>query len=192
MSELVIAEKNDLVNIANEIRQLTGQTKGLNLQEMQTELKSIDNHPDWNQNDPNAKDYIKNRPGGYVIPPFEITWDGDTTGKDTVDLDGITMVKIADEAPPIEKFAVKSDVATFGAGGGPSYAATITADLTDSNNNTETKQLKNNLQAGDGFWLSDNEEQMAIVIGVVADHASIDRYTFSKGLWFSVVEEVSK
>lgn len=64
MSELVIAEKNDLVNIANEIRQLTGQTKGLNLQEMQTELKTIDNQPDWNQNDPNAKDYIKNRPGG--------------------------------------------------------------------------------------------------------------------------------
>lgn len=23
--------------------------------------------PDWNQNDPNAKDYIKNRPGGYTI-----------------------------------------------------------------------------------------------------------------------------
>lgn len=67
MSELVIAEKNDLVNIANEIRQLTGQTKGLNLQEMQTELKTIDNQPDWNQNDPNAKDYIKNRPGGYTI-----------------------------------------------------------------------------------------------------------------------------
>lgn len=55
MSELVIAEKNDLVNVANEIRQLTGQTKGLNLQEMQTELKSIDNQPDWNQNDPQCE-----------------------------------------------------------------------------------------------------------------------------------------
>lgn len=67
--------------------------------------------PDWNQNDPNAKDYIKNRPGGYVIPPsVEITWDGDTTGKETIDLGvDFTMVKIADEAPPIEKFAVKSD-----------------------------------------------------------------------------------
>lgn len=63
MSELVIAEKNDIVNIANEVRRLTGQAEGLNLQEMQTELKSIDNQPDWNQNDPNAKNYIKNRPG---------------------------------------------------------------------------------------------------------------------------------
>ena len=25
--------------------------------------------PDWNQNDPNAKDYIKNRPGGYTDDP---------------------------------------------------------------------------------------------------------------------------
>lgn len=148
--------------------------------------------PDWNQNDPNAKDYIKNRPGGYVIPPsFEITWDGDTTGKETIDSGiGAILVKIADEAPPIEKFAVKSDAATFAMVSGPSYAATITVDLTYGNNNTETKQLKINLQAGDGFWLSgdDEEKQIAIVIGVVADHVSISGYTFSKGLWVSVLE----
>lgn len=152
--------------------------------------------PDWNQNDPNAKDYIKNRPGGYVIPPsVEITWDGNTTGKETVDLGGVLkLVKIADEAPPIEKFAVESDVATFGMASGPSYAATITVDLTYGNNNTETKQLKINLQSGDGFWLSgdDEEEQIAIAVGVVADHVSINGYTFSKGLWVSVFEEVSK
>ena len=154
--------------------------------------------PDWNQNDPNAKDYIKNRPGGYVIPPsVEITWDGDTTGKETIDLGGVgTLVKIADEAPTIEKFAVESDVATFGMASGPNYVATITADLTDINNNTETKQLKSNLQAGDGYWVGggddEEENQIAIVIGVVADHASINGYTFSKGLWFSVFEEASK
>lgn len=192
MSELVIAEKNDLVNIANEIRQLTGQTKGLNLQEMQTELKSIDNQPDWNQNDPNAKDYIKNRPGGYVIPPsVEIAWDGNTTGKETMDLkDVFTMVKIADEAPPIEKFALESDVATFTGKPGPSYAATITVDLTDINNNTETEQLPIKLLARDGFWVGD--ENIVIVLGVVADHVSIGGNTFSKGLWVSVLEEVSK
>lgn len=97
--------------------------------------------PDWNQNDPNAKDCIKNRPGGYVIPPsVEITWDGDTTGKETIDLnDGIKLVKIADEAPPIEKFAVKSDVATFATVSGPSYVATITADVEYANGNHETE-----------------------------------------------------
>lgn len=146
--------------------------------------------PDWNQNDPNAKDYIKNRPGGYVIPPsVEIAWDGSTTGKETMDLGPyLTMVKIADEAPPIEKFAVESDVATFGAGGGPRYAATITADLTYDNNNTETKQLGIELLAGDGFWIGKENDVNTIVIGVVADHVSIEGNTFSKGLWVSVLE----
>ncbi len=132
MSELVIAEKNDLVNIANEIRQLTGQTKGLNLQEMQTELKSIDNQPDWNQNDPNAKDYINNRPGGYVIPPsVEITWDGDMTGKETVVVpDNGALVKIADEAPPIDEFNTGND-----------YRAVITADVEYGDGNHETQNV---------------------------------------------------
>lgn len=192
MSELVIAEKNDLVNIANEIRQLTGQTKGLNLQEMQTELKSIDNQPDWNQNDPNAKDYIKNRPGGYVVAPsLEITWDGDTTGKETVDAgNGFTLVKIADEAPPIEKFAVGSDVATFGMASGPSYAATITADVWYGNGNPETKQVGTELQSGNGFWVCGTE--LGTILGVTADQVSIEGMTFTKGLWFATYEEANK
>ena len=149
--------------------------------------------PDWNQNDPNAKDYIKNRPGGYAIAPsVEITWDGNTTGKETVDLNGITMVKIADEAPLIEKFAVKSDVATFAVVSGPSYAATITVDVEYDNGNHETKQLGIELMAGDGFWLGKNNDMNAIVIGVVADHVSNDVCTFSKGLWVLVYEEMRK
>lgn len=78
MSELVIAEKSDLVGIADEVRQLTGQTKSLSLQEMQTGLKSIDNQPDWTQNDQTARDYVKNRPGGYTVnyPALNIEWDG--------------------------------------------------------------------------------------------------------------------
>lgn len=191
MSELVIAEKNDLVNIANEIRQLTGQTKGLNLQEMQTELKSIDNQPDWNQNDPNAKNYIKNRPGGYVIPPsVEIAWDGDTTGKETVVYGPETFVKIADEAPPIEKFAVKSDVATFAAISGPSYAATITADVEYRNGNHETKQAETEVQSGDGFWICGTE--LGTILGVTAGQTSIEGMTFTKGLWFTVHEEANE
>ena len=192
MSELVIAEKNDLVNIANEIRQLTGQTEGLNLQEMQTELKSIDNQPDWNQNDPNAKNYIKNRPGGYAVAPsFEITWDGDTTGKETVDAgNGITLVKIADEAPPIEKFAVGSDVATFDMASGPSYAAVITADVEYGNGNHETKQAGTELQSGNGFWICGTE--LGTILGVTADQVSIGGMTFTKGLWFTVYGEANK
>lgn len=186
MSELVITEKNDLVNIANEIRQLTGQTKGLNLQEMQTELKSIDNQPDWNQNDPNAKNYIKNRPGGYTIAPsLEITWDGDTTGKETVDAgNGFTLVKIADEAPPIEKFAVGSDVATFDMASGPIYAAIITIDVEYDNGNHETKQAEIDLQSGDGFWIcATNTGIIGQILGVTADQVSLEGKTITKGLW---------
>ena len=42
---------------------------------------------DWNQNDATAKDYIKNRPGGYE-EGFEITWDGDTTGRVSATAEG--------------------------------------------------------------------------------------------------------
>lgn len=142
--------------------------------------------PDWNQNDPNAKDYIKNRPGGYVIPPsVEITWDGDTTGKETMDLnDGFKLVKIADEAPPIEKFAVKSDVATFGMASGPIYAATIAIDVEYSDGNHETKLAATDLQSGDGFWIcATNNGIIGRILGVTADQVSLEGKTFTKGLW---------
>lgn len=181
MSELVISEKNDLVNIANEIRQLTGQTKGLNLQEMQTELKSIDNQPDWNQNDPNAKDYIKNRPGGYtIVPSLEITWDGDTTGKETVDAgEGFTLVKIADEAPQIDVFDT-----------GNGYRAVMTADVWYGNGKPETKQVGTEPQSGNGFWGCETE--FGTILGVTADQATVSGITFTKGLWFTVSEEANK
>lgn len=40
--------------------------------------------PDWNQNDPKAKNYVKNRPGGYTINRI-IEWDGNTDGLESVD-----------------------------------------------------------------------------------------------------------
>lgn len=147
--------------------------------------------PDWNQNDPNAKDYIKNRPGGYVIPPsVEITWDGDTTGKETTDLsDGFKLVKIADEAPPIEKFAVESDVATFAAESGPSYAATITVDVEYDNGNHETKQAVTELRSSDGFWVFlTNDGIMGEILGVTADQVFLEGKTITKGLWSLVYE----
>ena len=181
MSELVIAEKNDIVNIANEVRRLTGQTEGLNLQEMQTELKSIDNQPDWNQNDPNAKDYIKNRPGGYAIAPsVEITWDGDTTGKETIVVpDNVTLVKIADEAPSIEKFTV-----------GKNYRAIIMAETTYSDGSNETVQKQIDLRYGGDFWMGQPSSPFCMAIGVTVDSINIDGLTFTKGLWFSIADGV--
>ena len=53
---------------------------------------------DWNQNDTTAKDYIKNRPGGYETG-FEITWDGDTTGRVSITSEGMlgAWYKVSDK-----------------------------------------------------------------------------------------------
>ena len=53
---------------------------------------------DWNQNDATAKDYIKNRPGGYE-EEVEITWDGDTTGRVSATAEGMPYVwyKVSDK-----------------------------------------------------------------------------------------------
>ena len=148
---------------------------------MQTELKSIDNQPDWNQNDPNAKNYIKNRPGGYAVAPsLEITWDGDTTGKEIVDAgEGFTMVKIADEAPQIDVFDT-----------GNGYRAVITADVWYGNGKPETKQVGTELQSGNGFWGCGTE--FGTILGVTAGQATVSGMTFTKGLWFTVSEEANK
>lgn len=137
--------------------------------------------PDWNQNDPNAKNYIKNRPGGYAIAPsLEITWDGDTTGKEIVDEGaGFTYVKIADEAPQIDVFDT-----------GNGYRAVITSDVEYGDGNHETKQVETDLQNGDGFWTCGTE--LGGILGVTADQASIQGKTFTKGLWSLVYEEANK
>ena len=61
--------------------------------------------PDWNQNDPTASDYIKNRPGGYTVnyPALNIEWDGVIGDRVSVDVDGSKFVKVSDEIPKIEQ-----------------------------------------------------------------------------------------
>ena len=56
-------------------------------------------HPqaDWNQNDSTAPDYVKNRP--FYSGGFEITWDGDTTGKVSADVSSYTYYKVSDMTP---------------------------------------------------------------------------------------------
>lgn len=55
--------------------------------------------PDYAQNDPNAADYIKNRPGGYY-DGFDITWDGEIGDRLVVllnvDGDQQQFVKVSD------------------------------------------------------------------------------------------------
>lgn len=53
---------------------------------------------DWYQNDATAKDYIKNRIGGYTkaTPGYEITWDGVVGDKVVVDAGKMQLVKVSD------------------------------------------------------------------------------------------------
>lgn len=54
---------------------------------------------DWAQNDQNAKDYVKNRPGGYdiVTPAKEITWDGNAEGRTVVTIGDAVYVLVSDD-----------------------------------------------------------------------------------------------
>ena len=53
---------------------------------------------DWNQNDPTASDYIKNRPGGYhfTTPAFSIEWDGEIGDKLAIEIGYGFMCKVSD------------------------------------------------------------------------------------------------
>lgn len=60
--------------------------------------------PDWNQNDATQPGYIKNRTH-YIDKPSEvITFDGDTNGKDFIDLnDNELIVKVSDNTYTVEE-----------------------------------------------------------------------------------------
>ena len=80
--------------------------------------------PDWNQNDPTASDYIKNRPGGYTVnyPAINIEWNGVIGDRVSVDIVSMKYVKVSDEIPKVERFV--GGIVTF-SGGGESGTLTI-------------------------------------------------------------------
>lgn len=56
--------------------------------------------PDWNQNDSTAKDYIKNRPGGYYDDPVEIEgeiYSGELERTEANDTTFITTLRLLNE-----------------------------------------------------------------------------------------------
>lgn len=61
--------------------------------------------PDYNQNNPTASDYIKNRPGGYTVnyPALNIEWDGVIGDRVSVDFAGMKLVKVSDEILKVEQ-----------------------------------------------------------------------------------------
>lgn len=99
MSELIIANKEDITNIADAVREQTGNNNQMSLNDIADEVRtlyvggstsSVSVQADWQQNDENAPDYIKNRTH-YIektfvelLPEFEV--DGDY-----IDLYGVSL-----------------------------------------------------------------------------------------------------
>lgn len=141
--------------------------------------------PDWNQNDPNAKDYVKNRPGGYDIPPtVDISWDGDVTGKEIVKhpkAKGTYFVKIIDEAPPAEQFLAAGDVRDLAA----------TALVVNNRYSAETAVKLSGSQNDDtNTYVLGCDEYGLMVIGVLEDDDNnVYGMTLSRGLWVLAMEE---
>lgn len=82
--------------------------------------------PDYNQNNPTASDYIKNRPGGYTVnyPALDIEWDGVIGDRVSVDIvEGVKFVKVSDEIPKAEQLVGGT---VIGKMGDESYPFTIT------------------------------------------------------------------
>lgn len=79
---------------------------GLELDGKQLNVVGGGQQSDYNQNDPDAVDYIKNRPGAYdkFVEPVNITWDGNTEGKTSVALDNnIALYYVSSDIPTVER-----------------------------------------------------------------------------------------
>lgn len=59
--------------------------------------------PDWNQNDPDAPDYVKNRTHWEENTRAVIEWDGNTEGLESAELAGTTYYKIHDATPSLDE-----------------------------------------------------------------------------------------
>lgn len=94
---------------------------------------------DWNQNDATAKDYIKNRPGGYTktTPGYEITWDGVVGDKVVVDGGEAQFVKVSDRVFTVEEL----------------IGATVTVGDRSSTINNDNIQSQNGIINGEVFFV---------------------------------------
>ena len=66
MDELIISKKEDITDIANAVREQTGETESMGIKEMPSKIRTLSAggasvQSDWEQNDETALDYVKNR-----------------------------------------------------------------------------------------------------------------------------------
>lgn len=96
MSELIITEKSDLVDVADAVRSQTGENAPLTLKEIPSKIRTLSNggsaglsvQADLNQNDETAPDYVKNRTHYIEQSAIELLPAFDVSGSDYIDLYG--------------------------------------------------------------------------------------------------------
>ena len=84
--------------------------------------------PDWNQNNPAASDYIKNRPGGYTVesPELTIEWDGVVGDRVSVGASEAAYIKVSDAIPTAEQLV---GAVVTGVEDGDEQALIVSADV---------------------------------------------------------------
>lgn len=82
---------------------------------------------DWNQTDETAADFIKNKP--IVIEGVDtLTWDGDMTGREYVEIDDVFLVHVSDATPTVSDLANGSTFSVFFCEVGQSITGAITGE----------------------------------------------------------------
>ena len=138
-----------------------------------TEIISVQS--DWNQNDETAPDYIKNKPfGTEIIPATTIEWDGNTEGKELVEMGrGAYLCKVSDSIFSVDAL----------------YGASITG--VDLDNNFTSKLEKEHIVDGSTMGLPIFTATCPVSgmdIYVVQENTSIfgGDITFTTGIYFTV------
>lgn len=99
MAELIIANKSDLTNIANAVREQTGKSNQMSLNDIADEVRTLPVggstggsgvQADWNQNDETAPDYVKNRTH-YIEQTFVEMLPECDINSDYIDLYGVEL-----------------------------------------------------------------------------------------------------
>lgn len=125
---------------------------------------------DWNQTDKTAADFIKNKPivigGGDTL-----TWDGDVTGREYVDVDGMFFVHVSDATPTAYDLANGSTFSVFLYEVGQSITGPITGE---------------DIFEGTGFLMIGS-----YIVIVADDGVEAEGFVFpKKGVYFVYVPEV--
>ena len=94
--EYVICNKTDLTNIADAVREKNGETQGYSINRLPNAISNLKTPIDNKTIITDADGKLKTAIGGYETVDYNIIWDGNTEGKEYVDISGIPYYLISE------------------------------------------------------------------------------------------------